>query len=398
MFLKRRGAQASNFLTVGVDGRFLQDKFHGIGRYAYGLLTGLCALEGDFKIVVFVDPSLPNKRFPLDDLSHTGKIVFQDIRIPLYGPQEIWAWPAALHHTPVDVFHSPYFWSPLVLPCPLVVTVHDMIFDRYPQYIPGLRYLVPYRVTSRLVLRNASRVIAVSEATKRDIVCFGGADEHKIVAVEEGADPMFHPITDAHERTRVLEKYGLPDSYVLALGTRRPHKNIARLVSAFARIALEVPQSLALAGAIDDRFVDQAADDIAVLKRAGRVVEMPYVEEQDLPVVYSMADLFVQPSIIEGFGLPVLEAMACGCPVACSNTSSLPEVAGDAAALFDPRSEEDMGGVLQNVLQSANYRRDLRQSGLSRVGNFTWEKAARKTLDVYHAAASTATMGEKISV
>jgi len=390
MVPKSRSAQISTSLIIGIDGRFLQDKFHGIGRYTYGLLTGLCTLEGDFRIVVFVDPSLPNKRFPLDSLVRTGKVDLRKISIPLYGPQEVWSWPATLRRTPVDVFHSPYLWSPILLPCPLVVTVHDMIFDRYPQYIPGLRYLVPYRVTSRLALRKASRVIAVSDASKRDLALFAGTDEAKIVTVEEGADPMFRPITAADERTRVREEYRLPDSYVLALGARRPHKNIARLVAAFARIASEVPQALVLAGAIDDRFVDQAAGDIAVLKREGRLVEISYVEEQDLPAVYSMADLFVQPSIIEGFGLPVLEAMACGCPVICSNTSSLPEVAGDAAVLFNPRSEMDMAETMHSVLLSGDLRHSLRQRGLQQARRLSWKAAAKRTLDVYRHVASTA--------
>jgi glycosyltransferase involved in cell wall biosynthesis len=377
-------------LTIGIDGRFLQDKFHGIGRYTYGLLTGLGSIEGDHRVIVFWDPALPNSRFPLHRVARPGKLEFHRISVPLYGFQELWAWPLQLHRTPVDVFHSPYFWSPVLLPCPLVITVHDMIFDRYPQYIPGARYLLPYRMMSRLAFRMASRIITVSEATARDIVQFAGTRKDKIVTVLSGVDKGFHSIATNDECCRVRSKYALPASYVLVVGARRPHKNIARLVAAFSRIRGEVSQSLVLVGSIDERFVDGAANGIAMLKGEGRVLEIAHVDEQDLPTIYSMADLFVQPSIIEGFGLPVLEAMTCGCPVACSNTSSLPEVAGDAAILFDPRSDVAIAETMRKVLTSSDLRQSLSRRGLQQADRFTWEAAATTTLDVYRSAAAGA--------
>jgi alpha-1,3-rhamnosyl/mannosyltransferase len=374
-------------LTVGIDGRFLQDKFHGVGRYTYGLLTGLCAIEGNHRIIVFVDPSLPNSRFPLQDLVRTGRVEFRHISIPLYGAQELWAWPLVLRGAPVDVFHAPFFWSPLVLPCPLITTVHDMIFDHYPQYIPGLRYLVPYRLSSRLAMKKAQYVLSPSEATKSDIVRFANVNGDKIVSIPSGIDQRFHPISSETERFRVRQAYALPSSYVLALGARRPHKNIARLVSAFRQIMDKTTQSLVLVGFIDDRFTDRAASEIAELRQAGRLVEIAHVAEEDLPAVYAMADLFVQPSIIEGFGFPVLEALACGCPVACSNTSSLPEVAGDAAVLFNPRSTEDIADAMLRVVGSSSLRESLCRRGVTQARRFSWESTAQETLDIYRGAA-----------
>ncbi len=391
--LRRRNIRGAAPLTVGIDGRYLQDKFHGIGRYVHNLLTGLCAIDGDVKIIVFVDPALPNRRFPLDTFVRPGKIEFRDISIPLYGPQELWAWPVELLRTPVDVFHSPFFWSPLALPCPLVATVHDMILDRYPQYMPGLRYLLPYRIMSRLALRAARRVIAVSDATKRDIVRFSATDPAKIDTILCGVDTTYYrPVTVEEECARVRDRYGLPEAYVLAVGARRPHKNIHGLISAFERIKGEVSQSLVLVGTVDDRFVDRAGEGIAALKREGRMIEIAHVDEEDLPILYAMADLFVQPSIVEGFGAPVIEAMACGCPVACSNTASLPEVAGDAAVLFNPRSEAEMAEAVRGVLLSSDLRDDLRLRSVRRARQrqFTLEAVATHTLDVYRSAASTA--------
>lgn len=373
-------------LVIGMDGRFLQDKFHGIGRYLFGLVSGLAALAGRHRIVLFVDPSLPNARFSLDALRGGEKVRIVPISTPLYSPRELWEWPLILSRVPVHLFHSPYFWAPLSLRTPLVTTVHDMIFDRYPQYTPGPQYMAAYRVMSRLAMGRARRIVAVSEATRQDILRFTSVKGENVVTVLEGVDTRFRPIDGHDERARVRAKYGLPAAYVLALGVRRPHKNIACLVSAFARCATQAPQTLVLVGASDARFNDTASAAIEALRHAERLVEIANVDEADLPALYSQADLFVQPSLIEGFGLPVLEAMSCGCAVACSNTSSLPEVAGDAAALFNPRSEQALAETLGMILASPGMRQDLRERGLRQAARFSWAVAAERTLAVYREA------------
>lgn len=378
--------QRAGELRIGIDGRFLQDKFDGIGRYLYGLLTGLCTLEGEHRLTLFFDSSLPNGRFPLDPLIHTGKLEVYPISIPLYSAAELWGWPGLLRAAQIDLFHSPYIWSPILTPCPVITTFHDMIFDRYPEYIPGRQFWLPYMLMSRFALRKSRRVIAVSSATKSDMVEFAGARPDKIVTILSGVESAFRPVGDAAEQARVRSRYVLPELYILALGARRPHKNIGRLVAAFDRLAAEFPHVLVLAGTIDTRFHDDASRSIAALKARGRLLELGHVAEQDLPVLYSMASLFVQPSLIEGFGLPVAEAMACGCPVACSNTSSLPEVAGDAALFFDPLSEAAIASVLRQTLTSADLRTGMAQRGLRRASQLQWRSTAGQTLDVYRSA------------
>ena len=376
--------------TVGIDCRFIQDKYHGIGRYTYGLLTGLCSIDGGHKVIAFVDPSLPNRRFPLHALDRRDKLEIRHISIPLYKPRELWAWYAILRGSRVDVFHSPYFWAPILLRCPLVITIYDMIFDRYPQYMPHRRFALIYKISSRMALKRSRCVITVSDATRGDILRFTHTQKSKVAVVPAGVDAAFKPVRAEQTRRAVRRRYGLPSSYILALGARRPHKNIDRLGAGFSLIAADVPHSLVLAGTMDERFDDDPAYDSARWKREGRIIEIGHVEEQDLPALYSMADLFVQPSIIEGFGLPVLEAMACGCPVACSNTTSLPEVAGDAAVFFDPLSTREIADTLTHVLSSTDLRQDLVQRGRQRASQFSWERAASSTLEVYRTTALSA--------
>lgn len=375
-------------ITIGVDCRFIQDKFHGIGRYTYKLLTSLSSLEGSHRVIAFVDPSLPNSRFPINKLAQSDNIEIRTISIPLYHPRELWSWYAELRQSPVDVFHSPYFWSPMLLPCPLITTIHDMIYDRYPNYIPARRFALVYKVTSRLALKKSRRVIAISEATRSDIIHFTNTERKKIVVVQPSVDAWFTPIHDERTRQDVRQRYGLPSTYILAVGARRPHKNIGRLIASFSRIAANIPHALVLVGSIDKRFPIEAADDIIRLKREGRILEIAEVAESDMPTLYSMADLFVQPSIIEGFGLPVLEAMACGCPVACSNTTSLPEVAGNAAMYFDPLSEVEIDKSIRETVLSPDLLRDLAQRGLRRAAQFSRRTEAQRTLEVYISAVS----------
>jgi glycosyltransferase involved in cell wall biosynthesis len=374
-------------LVIGIDGRYLQDKFDGVGRYTFGLVDALRRTDAGQSIVLFWDPSLPNSRFALEGLSDPPRLRIETIRLPLYSVREQLWLRTMTRRLGIDVFHSPYFWSPVLLQCPLVTTVHDMIFDRHPEYIPGSRYRFPYWLSSRVMTRRARALIAVSGATAEDVIRYAGRRfASRLAVIPNGVDTRFRPRHDPDVRRR----YGLPERFVLAVGARRPHKNIPRLVAAFERAAPWVPHHLVLAGAVDNRFRSQESPAASRLKAQGRLLEIGRVKEEDLPALYSAADLFVQPSIIEGFGLPLLEAMACGAATACSNASSLVEVAGDASELFDPRSEGSIASALERVLTSPALRAQLASRGLRRAQRYRWEAIAAATLDVYRWAADPA--------
>jgi glycosyltransferase involved in cell wall biosynthesis len=373
-------------LTVGFDGRFLQDKFGGIGRYAFDLLKGLATVDGRHRIFVFVDDSRPNTRFPLDELVDLQHLQLLTTRIPLRSPQELGCWWRHARCLQFDVFHTPDFWAPLTATCPVVSTVHDMIPDISRDYLSSRAFGVGYKLTSRTMLRRARAIIALSEATRRDINRYAGRwADRKTTVIPSAVDARFAPVTAPTTLHAVRTKYRLPDRFVLAVAMRRPHKNIARLVMAFAELR-DLPYKLVLVGGPERRFPEHV--DPGLRRLGSRVVELASVTDAELIALYSMADLMVHPSLAEGFGFPVLEAMACGCPVACSATTSLPEIADGAALQFDPRSAGDIAHTVRRALQSSALRAALRRRGLARAAAFSWETAARATLDLYHTAAA----------
>jgi glycosyltransferase involved in cell wall biosynthesis len=367
--------------SIGVDCRFIHQRWDGIGRYSYSLVAGLCGMPGGHRVVAFVDAAQPNRLDRLAGFVRSGKLQIQPIENSLYDPRAIWRWRAIIREHPVDRFYMTYHvWAPVRPPCPMSSMVHDLIYDRYPHYMPHAYAWPLYKLASTLAIRRSDRIITCSQATARDIVRFTSVSADKVAVIPLGVVARFRPERDPHLLQAARARYGLPERFVLVLGTGRPHKNINRLVAAFAQIAGDVPQTLVVVGPTGTARLPSRAR--AALARRRRIVELQYVEEQHLPALYSLAELFVQPSIIEGFGLPVLEARAGGCPVACSNITSLPEVGGDAALLFDLFSVPSLAETLRQALLSVNLRNDLSQRGLRRASQFSWERTVADTLSI----------------
>lgn len=319
------------------------------------------------------------------------------LRIPVGLP-----WTSLREH--LDLLHVTYNAPPLS-PCPTVVTIHDIAFERYPQFFSPrdrliLKTLVP------LSARRAARVITVSQHAKAEIVARYGLSPDKVAVTYEAAGPQFQPVTDPAALEAVRRKYALGDGpFVLALGNLQPRKNIGRLVAAFAKVVngqrstvnrepspktdhgsqFTVHSSLVIAGKAQWRE-SEIYRSVAEAGLQDCVVFPGYVDDADLPALYSAATLFVYPSLYEGFGLPPLEAMACGTPVLCSNAASLPEVVGDAALSFDPQDTEALAQALADGLVNAGLRVELRERGLCRAAQFSWTRCAVETLAVYREA------------
>jgi alpha-1,3-rhamnosyl/mannosyltransferase len=286
--------------------------------------------------------------------------------------------PRLLRERGVAVYHSPYYLMPYVPGVPAVVTLYDLIPQLFPQVVSArARWL--FQGATRLALRAARQVVTISEASRRDLLAAYWLNPARVTAIPLAPDPVMQP-QPAAERARVREKFGLPGRFVLYLGINKPHKNLARLVEAWAQVRTEAP--LVIAGAWDDRYPEVKAQAAAL---GDRVRFLGPVANADQPGLYAAATVFVFPSLYEGFGLPVIEAMACGTAVACANTSSLPEAAGDAAVLFEPTQVAAMAEALGWVLEDEGLRATLRERGLAQAKRFTWERVGREMLEIYRA-------------
>jgi glycosyltransferase involved in cell wall biosynthesis len=287
--------------------------------------------------------------------------------------------PSAVRRHRSDVLHVSYVAPPLVA-CPTVVTVHDLSYLAYPQSVsPRTRLMLTALVP--VSVRRAARVIAVSAFTRHDLVTRYRIAEEKISVIHEAAGPAFHVVDDA-ARQRLPE--GVSEPFVLAVGNLEPRKNLARLIDAFATVASGpgVTAKLVLVG----KSKAQAAALARLVEQHGlreRVLFTGFVDEAQLVLLYNRAALFIYPSLYEGFGLPPLEAMACGCPVVASNVAAMPEVLGDAALLVDPTSTRAMAEAMREVLRRDELARELRAKGLRQVARYSWARAAEQTREVY---------------
>jgi glycosyltransferase involved in cell wall biosynthesis len=295
--------------------------------------------------------------------------------------------PSQIRRTGADVFHGPATVGPYRQPCPTVFTLHDLALLRYPEAFDPLWRWYARGVLRRIVPR-ATAVIAVSESSRRDGIEQLGLLPEQVHVVYHGCDPIFAPVTDPQQREEVADRLGLTEPFFLSVGTLEPRKNLIRLLHAFRRLKERHggEHQLVVVGGRGWLYT-AIFDEVKRLGLEGQVTFAGYVARQDLPALYSMAELLAYPSLYEGFGLPSLEAMACGCPVVTSNTSSLPEVVGDAAICVDPTDVDMIAHAMAAVVRDPVRRAEMVQRGLERARWFSWERTALETLKVYALAA-----------
>ena len=363
-------------MAIVLDARTATDHFPGIGRYVVNLAQALASLAPDLGLTLLHDPSAKATRLSLPDVPRIA------CSASPFSIQQQWTVPRVLRQARAKLYHSPYYLMPYLPGVPSLVTCHDVIPLLYPEYFTPMQRLV-YRLAQGLALRTARMILADSQATRADLARVFHVDPRRISVTPLAAGTNFAPRSSEHIDA-VRSKYALPKQYALYLGSNKPHKNLARLVQAW-QVAprSRVPDlKLVIAGEWDERY-PEARQLAARLGLRDQVIFAGPVSEADLPALYSGALLFVFPSLYEGFGLPVLEAMACGTPVVCSNTSSLPEVAGNAALLVNPRDVTALADALSRAANDQDLRQTLREQGLAQAGQFSWEKTARETLAVY---------------
>ncbi|HEX7593459.1 MAG TPA: glycosyltransferase family 1 protein [Anaerolineae bacterium] len=364
-----------------IDGRYIQDHFPGIGRYTYNLIDALARVAPDDAFTILHNPALRNTRYDIAALARYPSVELRRVDVPTFSWREQFQLPTSN----IQLLHSPYYIKPYYSRVSSVVNIFDLIPLRVPKDSLTWRARLFFRLAVSLAARTATRIIASSVATRADLVTLLRVPREKIDVIPLAADACFAP-QPAAEIARVRAKYALPDEYVLSVGINKPHKNIAALIEAWQSLG-DLSRTLVIAGARDAQSAQQAAVENRkpVLSEAegSRIQFIHNVDDRDLPALYSGAAVFVMPSLYEGFGLPTLEAMACGAPVICSNTSSLPEVVDDAALLIDPHSVDEMAVAIERVLSDAALRDELRAKSLARAAQFSWERTARETLAVY---------------
>ncbi len=373
-------------MKIGIDYTPALRQRAGVGRYTRGLVKALAAMDQRNEYVLLAavgglematERSWPGgnfreRRVPFSD--HFLTILWHRLRLPL---------PVEFLIGRVDVFHSPDFVLPPLWHGHSLVTVHDLSFIRHPECADqGLREYLNQAVPRSV--RRADIVLADSQNTKGDMMELLGVDSAKVKVVYAGLDDRFVPIEEEEKRREVRDKYHLDFPFILSLSTLEPRKNQIRLIEAYGFLSKgkAMPQRLVLAGG-KGWLYEEIFRRVEELKLTDRVYFPGFISEEDLPTLYSLADVFVFPSLYEGFGLPPLEAMACGTPVVASDVASLPEVIGEAGILVPPDDVEALASAIEKVLDDAVLRENLIAKGLLQARSFSWERAAKGLLEIY---------------
>lgn len=369
---------------IALDLHTLAGLMQGSRTYAWNLARRLPELAPEYDFLFHLpaqggaasgDFDLP----PRPNVLRRGLPASRAARLLTFGAR------LALEHA--DLLHCQYLAPPFA-PCPVVLAVHDVLHESHPEFYPGGMRLLMRRLYP-LSARKAAVVLTCSEHSRREIVRRYGLDERRVLAVPLAASEEFRPARGEEELAAAgatAARYGLRGRYVLFVGRLEPKKNIPALVRAFRSLPGRVRSglTLAVAGMADPLFFPQLVRELG--RDAPDVVLTGRVAQEDLPRLYQGAALFVFPSHAEGFGLPPLEAMACGAPVVASRATSLPEVVGDAGILFDPADEAALARALESALTDQDVRATLAARGLERSRLFSWERTARQTLEAYRTA------------
>jgi glycosyltransferase involved in cell wall biosynthesis len=351
----------------------------GIGRYMKCLAESVTAQAPEHEYLLILPPDgehlvyAPNARKLCTGLKY-------------YSVREQFELPQILRRHKVDLLHSPHFLLPLVRPCPAVATIHDVIYMACPEDLPSLAGRLYYRAMMTACSRMATRLITDSAHSKDEIVRYLKADVAKIEVIYPAVDPFFQSGADPAEVASVRSRFGIDRDYILYVGIYKPRKNHARLLKAFQLLLKTGARSrLVIAGPMGEGkpILQRLATELGI---AEHVVFTGFVNDADLRALYSGARVCVCPSLYEGFGFTVLEAMACGTPVVCSSATSLPEVAGKAALYFNPYKPEEMAVQLGRAFFSDSMRSALIADGGRNLLRFNWTETARQTLTVYHQA------------
>lgn len=365
-------------MIIGIEGLSLLYHRTGTSTYTHELVQNLRRLGLGDRVILFGrnQKAAGSSYHDISYAERAANLLYKQYRLP-----------GQLSNRNVDIYHSPRDMGlpdPAKLPCPTVMTLHDIILVRMAgDYYSRLRArLYERRLLERV--RAVDHVITVSEFSKRDLVDWSGIDPGRVSVVHNGVSERFRTIDDEDALAAVRSRYALPPRFLLCMGATEPRKNTRTAIEAFQQLGRMEPGLQLVVTGVDYRALSPekafAGCNLNGVHFAG------YITDADMPALYSLAEVFLFPSLYEGFGLPPLEAMACGTPVVASNASSLPEVTGDAAMLVDPEDAAGIAGAVEMVISSGEVRAGLVEKGRARATAFTWRRTAEETRKIYEQA------------
>lgn len=368
-------------MRIGIDARMYSTEFTGIGRYVYELVKALTALDDKNEYVLFMNEPEYSK---FEESRRVKKVL---VKARHYSVREQLGYLWTLRRAKLDLMHFTHFNAPILYRKPSVVTIHDLTLSFFPgKKMNSAFYRMAYNTVLKAAVRNARKVIAVSENTKADLVEIAGTAPSKVEVVYEGVGEEFGPRGDQELQEDVHRKYSITRDFLLYTGVWRGHKNLVNLIRAFAllREGEEGHDLQLVITGEEDPYYPEVKRTVKELGLEHHVIYTGMVPEKELVALYQTATAYVFPSLYEGFGLPPLEAMRCGTPVVASKVSCIPEICGEASAIyFDPYDPEDISNSIRKVLLDESLQKDLRECGLKHSLKFSWEKMAQKTLEIY---------------
>lgn len=375
-------------MRICIDCRMITGRPHGIAVYLLNLLRQLAVMDRENRYVLLTGGGVPGGELPGGELPLGEHWAAEPLAVPLYGLREQAAVPLVLRRLAPDLFHSPTYSAPVWQPCPTVMTIHDVIPLLMPRAFSPL-HRIYYRAIVGPAARRAVGVFTVSEASKRDLIRYLGVAPGRVRVTPNGVSPNYRPLGNPAEIRRTLDRFGIGGHFLLWVGNRKPHKNAVVALRVLARLRRRGHGGLSLV------LVGMSRDQVpwreGGLSPSVDVLCIPQAEEGEMVLLYNGATLFLFPSLAEGFGLPVLEALACGAPVLAADIPAVAEVAGDAALLRDPRDEETWTEAAALLLEDAGLRAELRERGLARARGYSWAETARQTLKGYQEVAGGGT-------
>ncbi len=363
--------QGKNKMRIAIDVRMITPFMHGISRYAYNLLEGLSAIDKKNNYML-----VSNNTFLQGFVSSHENFSLKLIRSRLYGVSEQITIPMLLKKNKIDIFHSPSFFGPILVGCKVIMTIHDMIHVLFPDE-SSILHRAYYSIIVRKAAINASRIITDSENSKRDISNYLNIPSEKIVVTYLAVDRNFRR-SQKDEISEIKDQFGINDKYILYVGSQKPHKNVGLLIESYHQLREKISHQLVIVGKKDRLFQKGMRN-----HKLEGVIFAGEVQDELLPHFYSGADVFVSPSLYEGFGLPLIEALACETPVVTIKTSSISEVLGDAGLIVDEDCPDKLAMAIYKVLSDVDLRNSLVKKGMVRTKKFSWKETVNRTLKVY---------------